>query len=165
MTDPYSITLLNPEDMSLFRERGGLLNAVINNKVHKDIFLFRTFPYSKPYEYISVRGSDEEELGIIRDLKQLDQKSEQEAMKELRLRYLIPVVTYIHSVKEEPGLWTIDLETDRGRLSLMMRNIHEHIQYTGNESILLTDMEGKRCEIREIKKIDKHSLRELNKVT
>lgn len=164
MTDPYSITLLNPIDVSFSRDSGGLLNANINNKVHKGILLYRTFPYSKPYEYISIRRNDDEELGIIRDLKQLDQKSEQEAFKELRLRYLIPVVTHIDSVKEEHGLWAINLKTDRGRLSLVMQNIHEHIQYTGNESILITDMEGRRCEIREVKRLDKNSLRELNKM-
>lgn len=58
----------------------------------------------------------------------------------------------------------MDLETDRGRLNLLLHNIHEHIQYTKYNSIIITDMEGKRCEIRDISKLDKHSLKEWNRV-
>ncbi|WBL14652.1 DUF1854 domain-containing protein [Sutcliffiella sp. NC1] len=164
MTDDFSITLLDSKDVSFVRDRGGLLTAHIQNKQHKEIYIYRTFPYSKPYEYISVRTKDDEELGIIKDISDLDRQSEQEVLQELRLRYVVPVVTRIASIKEVPGLWTIELETDRGNVSLLMRNVHEHIQQTPSGSIVITDMEGRRCELRDINLLDKHSLRELNKV-
>jgi hypothetical protein len=146
------------------RDHGGILNVIINNEVYEEISLYRTFPFSKPYEYISIRTKSDEELGIIKNIEKLEKLSKEEAYKELRLRYLIPKVTHILAIEQEPGLWTMELDTDRGKLQLLMRNIHEHIQYTGTERILITDMEGKRCEITEINKLDKHSLRELDKV-
>lgn len=72
MIDSYSIKLLSSKDVLFSRDSGGLLNATIKNEVHKGILLYRTFPHSKPYEYISVIGKDDEELGIIKSLNQLD---------------------------------------------------------------------------------------------
>lgn len=164
MTDDFSITLLDCKDVSFVRDHGGLLTAHLRTEQYKEIHLFRTFPYTKPFEYISVRTKDDEELGIIKNINELDRQSELEVIKELRMRYVIPVVTRILSINEEPGLWSIELETDRGNVSLLMRNIHEHMQQTPSGSIIITDMEGRRCEIRDINKLDKHSVRELNKV-
>lgn len=164
MIDSYSIVMLNPEEVSFSRDSGGMLHAVIEGELHHEISLYRTFPQSKPFEYISVRTKEDVELGIIINLGLLDSVSEQEAKQELRYRYFVPVVTRIDSIKQEPGLWIIDFKTDRGDVQLLMRNIHEHIQQTGSGSILFTDMEERRCEITDINKLDKESKKELKKV-
>ena len=56
------------------------------------------------------------------------------------------------------------VETDRGPMSLAIQNVHDHIQYTKTGGMLLSDMEGRRCEIRDLDQLDKKSLRELNRM-
>ena len=164
--DGYDVNFLNPEEVTFKRAPGGLLSAEINGKTYKAIVLYRTFPLALPYEYISVRELDDEdvEIGVIKRIEELDKSSKDEAIKELHLRYLVPVVGRIDSAKEEQELWIMKVETDRGPMSLAIQNVHDHVQYTRTGGLLLSDMEGRRCEIRDLGKLDKKSLRELNRM-
>lgn len=164
MAGPYEVVILNPAAVSLTRNSGGLLQAVIDGVEHPHVALFRTYPLSRPFQYISVRDPKGEEIGIVRALSELDTDSRQEAEAELRLAYLVPRVTRIDRIKDEPGLWIWDLQTDRGPLRAAMRNLHEHLQVPGTGRLLITDMDGRRCEIASVEALDSHSRRELAKV-
>lgn len=160
----YEVNFLNPEKVVFVRHSGGILTAEIEGENYKEIMLFRTFPHSMPYEYISVRDHESKEIGVIREIEKLENATREEAIQELHLRYLIPVVTMIKSAKEEQEMWTVEVETDRGAMRLVIQYPHDHIKPTKKGGLLLTDMEGRRCEIREVAGLDKKSLRELNKM-
>ena len=164
--DGYDVNFLNPGEIIFERAAGGLLTAKIGDKAYKAVVLYRTFPHTMPYEYISVRELDDEdkEIGVIKRIEELEEASKDEAIKELHLRYLLPVVKRIYSTKSEQELWMMKIETDRGPMSLAIQNVHEHIQYTKRGGMLLSDMEGRRCEIRDLEQLDKKSLRELNRM-
>ncbi|WP_413303291.1 DUF1854 domain-containing protein [Bacillus sp. 1P10SD] len=164
MRDSFDITILNPKTVSFTRSQGGLLQAVINNEMYSEIVLHQAFPFSRPARYISVWTKDDHELGIIQDIEELDYESKSEIEQELRIRYIIPIVTKILSINEESGLWIFQLVTDRGDLKLFMQNIHEHIQLIGTKRMVVTDMDGNRCEISDIHLLDSHSQRELQKI-
>jgi Domain of unknown function (DUF1854) len=164
VSDPFDIHMLDPNDVSFYRSKGGVLLAEIKGVVYPEITLHQTFPFSKPRHYISIWNKNEHEIGLIRDLEELDQTSKDELKQEIRLRYVIPIVTHVNSIKEEPGLWTFQLETDRGKLQLYMKNIHEHVQSKDAQRIIMTDMDGKRCEIPDVNQLDLHSRRELQKI-
>jgi hypothetical protein len=163
MADPYEVVILDPSTVALVRGRGGLLQAVIGGEEYLHVGLLRTYPLSKPFHYLSVRNPKGEEIGILRDLAELDPDSRAAAEAELKFAYIVPVVTRIDRIKDEPGLWIWDLQTDRGPLRAVMRNLHEHMQSPGPGRLLITDMDGRRCEIASIEALDVHSRRELSK--
>lgn len=164
MSDLFEITYISPKDTHFTRTAGGMLQMETKGEILTEITVRRTYPMSRPYEYLSVWTKDDKEIGIIRDIKELDEVSRAELMVELKLRYVIPIVTQIISIKEEPGLWSFQVKTDRGDQQLLMRNIHEHIQQIGANRLIITDMEGKRCEINDVDALDAPSRKQLSKV-
>lgn len=162
--DPFEIHLLEPDRISFSRSSGGVFQAVIEGKAYDEIVLFRVFPFRYTTQFISVRNAKNEEIGIVRDIALLDRESRMEIEKELQLRYFLPIVTRIESVKQKADLWIWELGTNLGDTRIVMRNLHEFMQFPGNNRVILTDMNGKRCEIRDYEQLDSHSKRQLRDV-
>lgn len=111
-----TIKRLTPEN-SVFRETpGGFAAVTVDGTDHGHVNIIRTFPLSDADRYLSVRLPDgkQEEVGMIEDLHDFDADTQQLINKQLRLRYYMPKITSIISVKEEYGYtyWTV--ETDKG---------------------------------------------------
>ncbi|TCM99692.1 uncharacterized protein DUF1854 [Paenibacillus sp. BK033] len=164
MADRYDIRLFKPEEIYFSRGKGGVLQGVVDGKPYEELVIFRTFPFRYASEYISVRTTGGEELGIIRDIAELSAECVAELEKELQYRYFLPKVQRVASVKFKSDLWIWELETHLGDTRLTMRNLHEHLQFPGGNRIVLTDMHGKRCEIADWHLLDAHSRRQLEDV-
>jgi hypothetical protein len=162
--DPYEIKILEPGDVSFSRCQGGVFQGVVEGKAFEEIILFRIFPFQYTTQYISVRDAKGDEIGVIRDIDELDEESRAEMDKELQLRYFLPLVTRIDVVKQKSDLWIWELQTNLGPTRIVMRNLHEHMQYPSANRIILTDINGKRCEIRDWKALDSHSRNQLKDV-
>ncbi len=162
--DPYQVRMLHPSDVSFSRGDGGVLQAVVQGTAYEEIALYRTFPLTRPAEYISVRTAQGEEIGVIADISELDPESFREAQTELRFRYLVPAVNRIDGIKQTPGLWIWKVQTNLGPMRLTMRNLHEHLQFPAPGRVLITDMDGRRSEIPDVRKLDARSRRELRKI-
>lgn len=159
--DPYEIRYFETGAISFSRSRGGVFQGVIEGKAYAEIVLYRIFPFQYTTRYISVRNAKGEEIGVIRDIDQLDDESRSEINKELQLRYFLPLVTRVDSIKQKADLWIWELQTNLGPTRIVMRNLHEHMQYPSDNRIILTDINGKRCEIRDWKALDSHSRNQL----
>nr|WP_275444511.1 DUF1854 domain-containing protein [Paenibacillus sp. ACRRX] len=133
--------------MSLTRSIGGILSGCIEGRAYDELILYRTFPVTDPDHYVSVRDGNGIELGIIVEPQELDEESRFELAKEMRLRYFMPHVTCIQSVRYIHEMWIWQLVTDAGPLRLIMPNLHEHMQMHGASRLLLTDAQGRQCEI------------------
>ncbi|MCS7459797.1 DUF1854 domain-containing protein [Paenibacillus doosanensis] len=164
MRDPYEIVMLNAGSVWFGRSEGGVLQAVIDGVEYPEVLLYRSYPFSRPMEYISVRTPKEEEIGLIRELEELEAGSREEAVRELNLRYLIPRVTHIESIAQKPALWIWKVETTLGAMTLALRNLHEHLQSPASGRYLITDIEGRRCEIESVEALDSHSRKQWNKI-
>lgn len=162
--DPYEINIFEPGAISFSRSQGGVFQGVVEGKVYEELILFRIFPFQYNTQYISVRNSKSEEIGVIRDIDQLDEESRGEVDKELQLRYFLPVVTRIDSIKQKADMWIWELQTNLGQTRIVMRNLHEHMQYPSLHRIILTDVNGKRCEIRDYSSLDAQSRNKLKDV-
>lgn len=155
---------LNPQSVKFKRDQGDMLTVVIDQETYSEVALYDTFPLTYPKQYISLRTKDGSELGILSNLNELDQKSRHEAERELHLRYLIPTITQVISVKEEGGRWQLKFKTDRGELELLLRNIHDSIKMNESGSLTFKDHEDREVRIPDIRKLDSKSMRQLNKV-
>jgi hypothetical protein len=164
MHDPYEVRILEPEDIWLERSEGGMLRAVVSGVRYSEVVLFRTYPFSRPAEYISLRTQNGEEIGIIRSLSELEEDSRKEAERELNLRYLIPRITHIESITQTPALWIWKVDTTLGEMTLALRNLHEHLQSPAPGRYLITDIEGRRCEIPDLAALNAHSRKMWKKI-
>jgi len=164
MTDRYDIRMLGPDDIYVSRGKGGVLQGVVDGRPYEELIAYRAFPFRCATEYISIRDAKDEELGIVRDIAELNEESAAELARELELRYFLPKVTRVDSVKFKSGLWVWELQTHLGPTSLAMRNLHDHVQAPGGSRIVLVDLSGKRCEIPDWRELDAHSRRQLEEV-
>jgi hypothetical protein len=164
MGDTYDIRILEPDEVIFSRGQGGVFQGIIDGKAFKELTVYRTFPFLYTTQYISIRDNKGEELGIIRDIAQLDEECGTEVEKELQFRYFLPRVTRVESVKQKTDLWLWELQTNLGQTRMAMRNLHEHMQFPGGGRIILTDFNGKRCEIADWHGLDAHSRKQLSEV-
>ena len=83
---------LSPRD-ARFEETDGQLRVTVDGET-KRAFLIRTFPATHPYQYLSVRAWDEEgddiEVGVIRDLREWPDATQELVKRALQRRYLLP---------------------------------------------------------------------------
>jgi hypothetical protein len=164
MKELYDITLLEPAKAHFVRSPGGMLTLDTGTNFYPEILLYRAFPLSMQERFISVRNAKGEELGVIEDLAELQPDSREAVRLELSFRYMIPKVTRILKIKQLPGMWRWDMETTLGPIKLTMRNLHEHVQRVGRTGLLLTDLDGNRCEITDTENLDASSRRLLGQV-
>ncbi len=164
MNDSYDIHIIVPDKAFFSRGQGGVFQGVVEGKTYEELVVYRTFPFLYTTQYISIRNAKGEELGIIRDLGQLDEESGSELDRELQFRYFLPRVTRVDSVKQKSELWLWDLQTSLGSTRIAMRNLHEHMQFPSGGRIILTDINGKRCEIEDWHALDSHSRKQLTDV-
>ncbi|RAP75030.1 DUF1854 domain-containing protein [Paenibacillus montanisoli] len=162
--DKYDIRMFAPDDVYFSRGSGGVFQGVIDGTTYDELEVYRAFPFLYTTQYISVRNTKGEELGIIPDIAELYEESAKELEKELQLRYFIPRVTRVDSVKQKSGLWMWELQTHLGSTRMVMRNLHEHLQYPGGGRVILMDISGKRCEIADWQALDAHSRKQLEEV-
>ncbi|SEO73486.1 DUF1854 domain-containing protein [Paenibacillus sp. OV219] len=163
-TDKYDIRLFSPDDVYFSRGQGGVFQGIVDGKTYDELEVYRAFPFLYATEYISIRNIKGEELGIVADVKELHEESGVELTKELQLRYFMPRVTRVESVKNKSDLWIWELQTHLGTTRIVMRNLHEFMQYPGEGRVVLTDINGKRCEIADWRQLDAHSRKQLEEV-
>ncbi|BBI31540.1 DUF1854 domain-containing protein [Cohnella abietis] len=164
MKDSYDIHMIELGEAFFSRGQGGVFQGVVKGTAYEELIVYRTFPFLYTTQFISIRTAKGEELGIVRDLAELDEESRMELGHELQLRYFLPRVTRVDSVKQKSDLWLWELQTTLGPTRIAMRNLHEHMQFPGGGRIILTDIYGKRCEILDWHALDSHSRMQLTDV-
>ena len=75
--DKLKIEFLKPENCVFSFNSNGFLVMTLEGELKGRVKLIRTYPYSLTDEYICVHDLDDNEIGIIRDLKELDQNSKE----------------------------------------------------------------------------------------
>ncbi|MBB6672057.1 DUF1854 domain-containing protein [Cohnella nanjingensis] len=162
--DLYDIRMIAPEEVYFSRGPGGVFQGVLDGKTYSELVVYRAFPFLYTTQYISIRDAKGEELGIVRDIRDLDEESAKELERELQFRYFLPRVTRVDSVKQKSDLWIWELQTNLGPTRIAMRNLHEFMQFPGGSRIILTDINGKRCEIPDWQALDSRSRMQLTDV-
>lgn len=135
-----------PGDFELFK-LGGVIRLTVEAEVsYIRVFAFRAFPLTRPDEYISLRDG-ENEIGIIRDLREFDLDNRELIYELLEQRYFTPRVSKIVSTKQRYGGMTWVVETDRGARTIITKRLHEALTENGPGRYFITDTDGNRFEI------------------
>ena len=102
-TIKLSLEFSNPKECRFFKNKNGFLVLELNSKDMGRVKLSRSYPFSKPTEYICISDLEDKEIGILRDITELDNASLELAKEELETRYFCPTITEIKSIKEKMG--------------------------------------------------------------
>jgi hypothetical protein len=125
------------------------------------VAVYRSFPLTRPEEFISVRDPQGKEIGIIEDLRSLPQEMQQLVREELERRYFTPSILRVLSVKDEFGYSYWEVETDRGARRFTMRNSHENVLTVGERELILIDVDGNRFAVPDIRSLPAAAYRQI----
>ncbi len=134
-----------PHDFRCERTPGGLVRAVLGDGITIEPAEFhRTFPFSAPDEFISIRDAEGVEHGLLADLADFPTETAELIRQELRRRYFAPHITRIETLTEKFGRshWTV--QTDAGPTSFEVQNEHANLRDLPNGMLLLIDIHGNR---------------------
>lgn len=154
-----SLELLKPDKCSFSFNPNGFLVLSIDGENKGRVKLIRSYPYSLTDEYICVHDIEDNEIGIIRDLKELDKISLDYAVKELQNRYYCPTITSVKNIKERMGHFYFDVIIDGKEKSFTVRDITRNLRSTSENALLIFDMDGNRYIIPDQEKIEQKSRR------
>lgn len=121
----------------------------------------RLFPISRRHDYISIAGLDGTEVGIIQSLRTLRKDMRRIVLEEIRRRYFVPQITYVHSLKDEFGILYWDVDTTRGRREFVVREVRENVREFAGGRLQITDVDGNYFEIANIDTLPGRGVAEL----
>ncbi len=123
-------------------------------RVCSSIFVVRAFPATRPQEYLSVRGwnnnGDEIELGMIRQLAVWPKSDRVFVDESLSRRYLLRKISRVHQIKLQFGYLDMDVETGMGREQFTMRWTQSQAIDFGDNGKLIIDAKENRYVIDDI---------------
>ncbi|HHT25630.1 MAG TPA: DUF1854 domain-containing protein [Firmicutes bacterium] len=156
--------LLDPKTLKLYKEAQkteGLCLMVQGSDgtvqgEYTDVRVHQMFPLTRPNELITICDKDDNELGVIANLAELEGESLAVLSEELELNYFIPKIRKILEIKEEFGVIRWRVETDKGPRSFEVRSRHD-IRSLGGGRFIVRDMDGNRYDISNMSALDAES--------
>lgn len=139
--------------------KNGFLVMSLDGEDKGRVKLIRSYPYTLKDEYICVHDLEDIEIGIIRDLKLLDEGSKNDAEKELENRYYCPIVTSVKNIKERMGHFYFDTVIDGMDKSFTVRDLTRNLRFANETTLLIFDVDGNRYIIPDHEKIEQKSRR------
>ncbi len=151
------LRLLDPKKTRFSADAYGRIHLEIGiEERHGPVRVFRCRPLTQATRFLSVQDEEGEEIAIIRDLDELDNRSRQVIEKELDLYYLKAMVEKIHDVENKNGILTWRVETDRGPRTVHIRD-RQHIRPMPGGRTILTDIHEAKYEIPPASELDERS--------
>lgn len=139
---------LNPSQHHFCLDSKGRLAMQSEQQQVGDLFVVRTFPASHPDQYLSIRqwktDGEEPEIGMIADLQQWPADVQALIRQTADRRYLLRVIQRVYRSKLDHGFLELDVETDIGRQSILMRWTQSQAVDYGDHGKLITDTEENR---------------------
>ena len=156
-----SVTVWLTSQNASFFLKNGFLYIKQEDKEEQRVFLFRQFPFELLWEFISVMTSDQQEIGIIKNIELFDEETKNLLYTELGRRYYAPVIQKILSVKERYGFSYWKVITAEGEVSFTLQDTFRSIVCVGENRLLLLDVNGNRFEIADVGKLDRKSYKKI----
>lgn len=133
------------------------LRLHLSDRCYRRAIAVWAFPFTDRRHWIGFRDADDHPIGMLRDIQQLDRDSRTALNDHLERRYFIPAIQRVNKAREEFGLLTLDVDTDRGPVIFTVTNPRENIHWIGPTRILFVDAEDNRFEVRDHDALDVRS--------
>ncbi len=128
-----------------------------DGQVYDDVEPRRMFPISNADMFILIVDKEDNELFIIKDLKQLDKESYKNISTALDRYYLIPKIREIKRIEEKFGSLKWWVKTDRGDYEFDIQHRHSDIKLLSSGRVLIRDANDNRYEIPNYRKLPRKS--------
>lgn len=162
--DILELRYLNKDNCTFSRTTGGFVSLVFGDKKYDRISIYRTFPFTEPDHYISIREPDEKarEIGIIKVLTDLVKDQADMLQEQLNIRYFTPIIERIQDIKDEYGFAYFDVLTNYGACRFTIHMGGGSVVSLTDTRLLITDLDGNRFEIPNINKLSAMELKKLD---
>lgn len=117
----------------------------------------RIFPLSSADEYYSLQTENDEEAAILKSIEGTDEETRKLIQDEFDRRYFSPKITKINAVKSVPGMWSFDVDTNRGSIIFYVRNWRDNSYEVESGRWHITSVDGQRFEIENLDALDQKS--------
>lgn len=151
------MSFLPPESLQLELAPDGTLRALLPDRCGMNVQVLRAFPLSRDDQYFVLRDGKNVELGMIEKLNGLSEQNVSLIKEALTNRYFLPQIIKIYTIFERFGSSQWDVETDRGRVQISSKALHEAITELSPTRFLVKDNEENRFEIRDVTQLDEES--------
>jgi hypothetical protein len=149
MSEPFEL-ITDPQGKLLLRRPG--------HEDVSDVRIRRSFPWSKPGRFISVRSAEGKELMLIEDVDALSLTARGAIERSLGASVLIPKITRIDEVDVRFGFQQWSVQTDRGPIEFRVQE-REDIRFMNDGRFSIKDADGNIYELAPLDKLDDHSRR------
>ncbi len=158
-TSKLTIEFLDPKSCSFCFNSNDFLIMTYKGEDKGRIKLVRAYPYTLTTQYICVLDSEDAEIGILKDLAELDSQSKDNCVRELERRYYCPTITEVKKIKERMGHFYFEAIIDGRVKKFTVKDITRSIRYSSENTLLIFDMEGNRYVIPNFDGIEEKSKR------
>lgn len=138
---------LDPHTTRIEPAAAGAVRLHLHDRCYLRATAVWAFPFTDRRHWIAFRDGDDQPIGMIRDSHDLDKDSRATLDSALERRYFIPRIKRVREAREEFGLLTMSVETDRGNVAFTVNNPRENIHWIGAHRILFVDAEENRYEV------------------
>ena len=125
-TEDKPLRFLTPDACTIHTGSYGALHVTVKGeRIYGGVYAAQAFPVGSPGGYVSLiyTGGDGDavEIGIIRDLDQFPPAQAALVRQALDRRYFIHRITRIRNIRGKYGMLALDVDTDKGPSSFLMR--------------------------------------------
>lgn len=113
----------------------------------------RCFPWSMPDSYIALRDKEGKEIALLKTLDELDSGSRDVVLRELRDKVFIPRIRRVIEHREEFGVTSITVDTDRGAVTFQIRS-RDDIRTLSERRAIFRDADGNAYELHDLDALD-----------
>ncbi len=159
------VRFIDPHDVTIWRDRFGQLRLKLaDGREYRDVHLTLVFPISQANRMLILRDADLAEIGVIDDYLSVDEQSRQLMTEELKKAYFMPRIERILSVREQVGVVTFEVVTDRGPRTIEVPQTHSRrravasaVLTLGGGRVIIHDADANRYEIPDLADLDARS--------
>ncbi|MYM82333.1 DUF1854 domain-containing protein [Duganella sp. FT50W] len=141
---------------------GRLVLTTTEGVVHEGVSPVRAFPVQAPEDGISLLNTDGKEVAWIDMISDLPPAIGALVAEELGGREFMPEISRINSVTSYATPCTWSVATDRGDTEFVLRG-EEDIRRLTVDTLLISDIHGIHYLVRDLRELDKHSKKILDR--
>ncbi len=163
LDDLLAVKYLTPDNATFYETSGGFVGLKIGEEDYGHINIIRTFPFSFPNEFLSIRKLDgkNEEIGIIEKLCLFEEDTVKLIDKQLQIRYFMPQILKINSIKEEYGHTYWSVITDKGECRFSSSSGSGGSVLQLGDRVIIKDSSENRYEIKDINSLSPKEMKKL----
>lgn len=143
--DGLGIRPLTPDTTRVFAGSFSSMYCQVRDEpLYRGVTALLLFPIRHPERYIALRfmnkADEQEEIGVIEDLRVFPPESQQLIRATLCRQYYEQVIQRVFEVRQEHGLLFFDVQTQRGQETFMMYWAYDRAEEHGPAGKVLFDV-------------------------